>query len=474
MKEGWITMKKKIIIIGAGISGLSAGCYGQIKGFETEIFEMQKTLGGLCTSWNRKGYIIDGCIDWLVGSNPDDFLYDCWKEIGAFDNIKLINHDYVVKFEGENGKQLILYSNVDKLEEHFLELAPEDSEIIKEFTDAIRKCAFFSKSKKTILNDRFSSMTMSDFLKEFKNPFIKEAVTACIAPFTPEEYLLGGFLFRLSLYNRKDACWPVGGSLAFARNIEKKYFSLGGKIEYGKKVEEVIIENNKAIGIRLSDGSVHYSDHVISTIDGYSTIFNLLKGNYSNDEIKNLFNKKIELPTSIQISLGINCDLSNKPHCLAIKLHKPIKVGNITSTHLYFRNYSYDRIISSSNKSVITSLIKTDYEYWENLYKNTEMYKHEKEKLCSEFIKIIEETFPETKGKIEVTDIATPMTYNRYTDVWKGAWIGWGGKSKNVIPKVLPELKNFYIAGQWTEFSGGVSGAMMTGKESTAKICIDN
>lgn len=467
-------MKKKIIIIGAGISGLSAGCYGEMNGYETEIFEMQKISGGLCTSWNRNGYIFDGCIDWLVGSNPDNFLYDCWKEIDAFDNIQLINHEYVMTYEGKDRKQFILYSDVDKLENHLLHLSPEDSKIIKEFTDAVRKSAFFSKSKKTIFNDRFSTMTMYDFIGEFKNPFLKEALSACSVPLSPKEYMLGGFILRLSLYNRKDACWPVGGSRGFAHNIEKKYISLGGKIKYGKKAEEVISENNKAKGIKLCDGSLHYADYVISTIDGYSTIFNLLKGKYLNDEIKNLFNNKIELPTSMQISLGINCDLSNEPHSVVVELENPITVGNITNAYLYFRHYSYDSIISSSNKSVITTLIKTDYEYWDNLYKYADRYKLEKERICSEFIKIIEKRLPETKGKIEVTDVASPMTYYRYANVWKGSWMGWCGKSKNIMPKVLPELKNFYIAGQWTEVCGGVSAAMMTGKRCITQICMDD
>lgn len=463
-------MKKKIIIIGAGISGLSAGCYGQMNGYETEIFEMQNTPGGLCTSWNRKGYTIDGCIDWLVGSNPDNILYDFWKEIGAFDDIELIQHDYVMNVEDGEGRQLVLYSNVDKLENHLLDLSPEDSELIKEFTDAIRKCAFFSKTTKTIFNDRFNSMTMYDFLKEFKSSFLKEALSVCLLPLNSKEYCVGGLVFRLSLYNRKDAFWPVGGSLAFARNIEKKYTSLGGKVKYDEKVDEVIIKDNKAIGIKLSDGSLHYADYIISAVDGYSTVFNLLKGDYTNSEIKNLFNNKINLPTSMQISLGINCDLSNQPHSIAIKLKKPITVGNITSAHLFLKHFCYDPIISSSNKSIITSIIRTDYEYWEKLYNNSEMYKLEKEKICAEFIKIIEERFPEVKDKIEVTDVITPITYNRYTGSWKGSYMGWWAKSEKVVPEVLPELKNFYIAGQWTQPSGGISTAMMTGKGIIAKI----
>lgn len=47
---------RSVIIIGAGIAGLSAGCYGQMNGYNTKIFEMHSIPGGLCTSWKRKSY----------------------------------------------------------------------------------------------------------------------------------------------------------------------------------------------------------------------------------------------------------------------------------------------------------------------------------------------------------------------------------------------------------------------------------
>jgi len=68
-------MSKKAIIVGAGIAGLSTGCYLQMNGYKTQIFEMSQSPGGLCTSWKRKGYIFDGCIHWLVGSSPSVGLY---------------------------------------------------------------------------------------------------------------------------------------------------------------------------------------------------------------------------------------------------------------------------------------------------------------------------------------------------------------------------------------------------------------
>jgi phytoene dehydrogenase-like protein len=51
-------MKRKIIIVGGGIAGLSAGVYGQKYGYDTEIYEMHTIPGGQCTAWERKGYVL--------------------------------------------------------------------------------------------------------------------------------------------------------------------------------------------------------------------------------------------------------------------------------------------------------------------------------------------------------------------------------------------------------------------------------
>jgi phytoene dehydrogenase-like protein len=79
-----------IIIIGAGFAGLSAGIYAQMNGYKTQIFEMHNKPGGLCTSWKRNGFVIDGCIHWLVGSAPGSAMNDYWKEVGVVQGIHTI------------------------------------------------------------------------------------------------------------------------------------------------------------------------------------------------------------------------------------------------------------------------------------------------------------------------------------------------------------------------------------------------
>ena len=100
--------EKSIIIIGAGFAGLATGIYARLNGYDTQIFEMHDKPGGLCTSWERKGFTIDGCIHWLVGSSPRSQFHDYWEELGLVQNREFINMDEYMRIEGSDGRTLIL------------------------------------------------------------------------------------------------------------------------------------------------------------------------------------------------------------------------------------------------------------------------------------------------------------------------------------------------------------------------------
>ena len=76
-------MRKKVYVIGAGVSGLSAGIYAARCGFDVTILEQHFTFGGLSTSWSRKGYFFEGGMHWLTGSGEDQPLNKVWKQLGA-------------------------------------------------------------------------------------------------------------------------------------------------------------------------------------------------------------------------------------------------------------------------------------------------------------------------------------------------------------------------------------------------------
>jgi len=104
-------MNKKIVIIGGGVAGLSAGIYARLNEFETEIIEMHSITGGQCTAWERKGYRFDYCLHWLVGTRSGPF-HDIWLETNVINNqVKIIDHEYIQKYFLKM-ERILLYTQI--------------------------------------------------------------------------------------------------------------------------------------------------------------------------------------------------------------------------------------------------------------------------------------------------------------------------------------------------------------------------
>ena len=117
-----------------------------------------------------------------------------------------------------------------------------------------------------------------------------------------------------------------------------------------------------------------------------------------------------------------------------------------------------------------------EYEYWKQLKNNSpEAYKCEKEKISQTVVSGIEETFPELVGKIEMTDVATPLTFHRYCNTYHGAYMAFiptGDVRRKAHKGMINGLDNLYLAGQWAVPIGGLPMAAMSGKFAIQRICI--
>ena len=131
-------MDKKLAIIGGGIAGLAAGCYGRMNGFRTEVFEAHNLPGGLCTSWQRQGFTVDGSIHWLVGSAPPTSFYTFWRELGVFPGTRIVDHEAWCRFRALDGRSLTVWTGADRLERHLIELSPADALLARELCGRIR------------------------------------------------------------------------------------------------------------------------------------------------------------------------------------------------------------------------------------------------------------------------------------------------------------------------------------------------
>lgn len=489
-------MEKSIIISGAGIAGLSTGCYGQMNGYRTSIFEMHDKPGGVCTSWKRKGYTIDGCMHWLVGSGPASNFYRIWEELGIMQNHTFVDHDEYLRVEGRDGKSLALYSDLDRLEEHMKELAPEDSDVIEDFVKGIKKCigfempvdkapelySLFDKVKMPFeilpylgFMMKWGKMTMGEFASRFQNPFMREAFLAPVGDIT--EFPMLALLMPMAWLHQKTAGYPLGGSLEFSKTIEKRYLDLGGKLSYKSPVIKILVENDKAIGIRLTDGTEHRGDIVISAADGRTTIFDMLEGEYINDKILGYYDNLPLFPPLLHVAFGVARTFDELPHSVSgfnLPLDEPITIASKELTRLPLHVYNFDPGLAPPGKTVLKVMLNSDYEYWKKLKQDPDRYKAEKEQIADKVIALLDQRFPGLADQVEMRDVATPMTWERYTGNWRASFEGWLPTTKTLgmrMSKTLPGLRNFYMAGQWVEPGGGLPPAAMSGRNVIQIIC---
>ena len=119
-------MEKSMVIIGAGIAGLSTGCYAQMNGYETNIYEMHRIPGGLCAAWKRKGYTFDISMHMLTGSRGGP-VNRMWHELGILKGRKFHYHDMLSRIESRE-KTLTICTDPGRLQEQ--SVSSDDSDYL--------------------------------------------------------------------------------------------------------------------------------------------------------------------------------------------------------------------------------------------------------------------------------------------------------------------------------------------------------
>ncbi|MGE5578999.1 MAG: phytoene desaturase family protein [Bacillota bacterium] len=481
--------RKSIAIIGAGIAGLAAGAYAQMNGYDSVIFEMHDKPGGLCTSWKRKGYTIDGCIHHLAGSGAKSEVHQVWRELDVADTQDFIFYDEIVQVEAD-GHALTICADIDRLEQHMKEIAPEDSETIDEYVAAARAftridlLAFpilspWDIARKSLpvfpLIGKYGQITLEQFAEKFKNPFLRKAFPTIQYDF-PNIPMMIHLNFLAGSHNRTLG-WPKGGSLAFARAIESRYRGLGGEMKYNSKVSKILVEGDRAVGVLLADGSEHRADFVISAADGHSTVFDMLSGQYADDRIRDYYKSPADhCEMTLQVSLGVAGDMAGEPHSLTYFLNSPARLMDREIDRLDVEVFNFDPTLAPAGKTVLKVMFGSKYSYWRELAQDRQRYEEEKARIAGIVVALLEERFPGIAARVAMTDVATSLTTERYTGNWQGlqAWTpaGFGLSTMTQgFTRTLPGLRNFHMAGQWAEAMIGVSTAAISGRKAIQRIC---
>ena len=372
----------KVVVIGAGISGLSAGIYAARAGFDVTILEQHNIPGGLSTSWSRKGYYFEGGMHWLTGSSPKMPLNKVWLETGALqDNNPIELRDPLYNLIDENGKTLSLYRNLPQMQKALIEYAPEDKHMIKKMCRAIKdftnfhmpvldirgcKCKTpapihpteFLKMLPAILRVPYlTNVSYMEYISKFKNKNLRHLLSSVIG----YRYNALSFIYTLGSFASGDCGYPEGGSIRMANNMLDTYQKLGGKILFRTKAENIHTEDYEVRGVIVSDGrggEQHEieADAVIVTQDARAAV-DCLFDTMIDEPWVNTMRHETKTEQNIFVGLGVKADLSRLPYCCVYPLEKPFEYAGCKWDELRVYNYSAYKDHAPEGGTTLTCLL---------------------------------------------------------------------------------------------------------------------
>ncbi|MYT94995.1 NAD(P)-binding protein [Streptomyces sp. SID8359] len=500
----------RVIVVGAGVAGLSTGCYARMSGARTRIFEKHVLPGGCCTAWSRDGYLFDYCIEWLIGTAPGNDAHRVWRELGALDGKTVTNFELFNKVEDENGRSVTFYNDPDRLEAHLLALSPADAPLIRSFTrdlrrfidielypfltaPALRTVRERAATLRTVLPAfrlfwRTAATPMHVFADRFQDPLLRRAFRNIFFQ-DPEGFPLLPYLFNMAAAHHLNAGFPQGGSLGLSRSIENRYLGLGGEVTYRARTEKILVENDRAIGIELRNGRRYFAEHIVSACDGRTTVHHLLDGRYTSPRIDKLYHDLIErpgtlFPAVVSAFVGLRGDFDpgeahSTTHLLTDEDGRRLP-GALQNSLVVQARSRYSDGFAPPGRSVLHCTYFSDYAYWKELRtRSRREYRGRKHEVADFVRTFLEHRHPGINDRIDLVDIASPATTHRYTGNHNGSILAWKAFSDadDVAARLvgkdrmrLPGLSGFSMAGQWVGM-GGLIRAASTGRFAVQYLC---
>ncbi|MFI5619766.1 phytoene desaturase family protein [Streptomyces sp. NPDC051567] len=502
--------RPRVIVIGAGVAGMATGCYAQMSGMETRVFEKHVLPGGCCTAWSREGYLFDYCIEWLIGTAEGNNAHRIWRELGALDGKTIANFDLFNRVVDVDGRSVTFYNDPDRLEHHLLELSPADARQIRSFCRDLRRFTALdlhpfltppplktvrerAEMLRTVLPAfrllwRTAATPMQTFADRFQDPLLRRAFRNIFFQ-DPEGFPLLPYLFNMAAAHNLNAGFPQGGSLGLSRSIENRYTSLGGVIGYRSRVERILVEDGRAVGVELRRGERHYADHVVAACDGPTTVHRLLGGRYTGPRIDRLYQEILDRPGALfpaVVSVFVAVDGESggtDPHSTTYLLSAeqgaelPGALQNSLVVQLRSR---YSDGFAPPGKSVLHCTYFSDYDYWRALRDRDRRAYRARKQQAARFVRdFLEQRYPGIGARIDLVEVASPTTTERYTGNSRGSILAWKAFSEaddvaaefvNKDRMRLPGLSGFSMAGHWAGL-GGLIRAASTGRFAVQYLC---
>ncbi len=493
------------IIIGSGMGGLSTASILAQQGQKVLVLERHYVAGGFTHVFKRKGY------EWDVGIH---YIGEVQRESSMMKKM----FDYVTAGElkwadmGEVYDQIIIgdqkfdfVKGVKNFKNKMTEYFPEEEDAINAYVDIVFKTV---KSSRLFYMNKalpsFLSAVIGGFLKR---PFFKysdKTTYEVLSSLTKNELLikvLAGQYGDYGLSPKESSfamhatvarhyfdggSFPIGGSSQIVKTIDPVIAAAGGTILINAEVEEVVIENNQAIGVKMTNGQVLNAKNIVSNAGLMTTYSKILpEATVKEHKLKAQLQKVNRSVAHASLYIG----LEGTPEELGISKTNlwvyPAEGDHDTCITNYLNDLSQpfpvvymsfpcakdpdwpNRYPGKSAIDIITLLPYETFQKWEETKwkKRGEEYEQLKEEFAQRLLKELYKQMPHLEGKVSCYELSTPLTTKHFVNYGKGEIYGLDhspSRFRQDFLKPKTPIKNFYLTGQ-DIVTAGVGGALFAG-----------
>ncbi len=504
----------EVIIIGAGISGLTSSALFSKTGISSCVLEMHNIAGGYLQGFERKGFKFDTAIHWLNDCAENGFVTKTFKIIGT-DYPKVQIQKAIRRFVNDDINYLIT-NNPDDFKNELISKFPKDEKGINKFFKDAKKISksfdsyidlnrsletrnIFSKIMYGIKMLKFALAFIPHIKYKGKKGLLKGLNKYSKNPdfhkiFSSENEILSCLVPIAWAYSSNFQNPPQGGSKEFTNWLNYASKKMGGEIFFNSKVTEIITENKEVKSVKYINKDKIQEikcKYVVAACDLESVYTKMLNKSIIPTKMINALRSAEIYSSSVTISIALDCpaeqlNIGEESIYLFNNKHdtETLSNGNPHESGIHILSPSVrDKSLAPEGKGIITLFIPAWIEnnnYWNCKKDENDNFIRGKEykKLKNEYAEIIinrvqEKVIPNLKKHILFYDVATPITYLRYTNNKNGTMMGQRPGKANMQKKVASyktPIKNLLISGHWADLGGGVPIAVKTALNTSLMI----
>jgi prolycopene isomerase len=282
-------------------------------------------------------------------------------------------------------------------------------------------------------------------------------------------------------YHIEGTYYIKGGAQAFSDALVSVIEEHGGKVMLRREVTEILLDNKKAYGIRIKDGTEYRGKWVVSNASPAHTLGNLIREHECGMRYrKKLLTKRIG-PSLTQLYIGLSCHpevlgidaedllfLEEQDHA---KDYENCMHGLYDKANFGLTNYSkMDAALNAYERGVITATLIDDIRNWPE---EKEAYRWKKKEVTDIFLDRLDGYYPGLREKVVITELGTPRTMMRYTKNPEGAVYGFAQTvAQSGIKRTSSRtpISCLSLVGAWTQPGGGFQGAATSGFMEAERI----